>query len=69
VATNKEKTYQIRLPAELLEKFRAAARVKDRSPAGEIREFMRRYVSKAANTQLPRNHVLDNENEDEDLPF
>jgi len=38
-------TYQIRLSASLLQQFRAAAKQEDRSPAGEIRAFMRDYVA------------------------
>lgn len=37
-------TYQVRLPKELLEEFQKYAKANDKSPAGEIREFMREYI-------------------------
>jgi len=45
-------TYQIRLPAALLAEFQAAAKVKDRSPAGEIRAYMREYVGQTDDDDL-----------------
>jgi len=38
-------TYQIRVSADLVAEFRAIAKQKDRSPAGELRAFMREYVA------------------------
>lgn len=37
-------TYQLRLPKALLADFLELARKNDKSPAGELREFMREYV-------------------------
>lgn len=39
-------TYQIRVSADLVAKFRAIAKKNDRSPAGEVRAFMREYVAR-----------------------
>jgi hypothetical protein len=41
-------TYQLRLETKLLDDFLELARSMDRSPAAEIRDFMRAYVVKNA---------------------
>lgn len=38
------KTYQIRVPEALLNDFREAAKIRNRSPAAELRDFMKWYV-------------------------
>lgn len=47
-------TYQIRLPADLLSEFRSLAKARDRSPAAEIREFMRGYVAEKRTMTGPK---------------
>lgn len=49
----KNLTYQIRLPEDLLTQFRLAAKARDRSPAAEVRDFMRAYVNHGGNTSPP----------------
>ena len=59
-------TYQFRVPKVLLEEFLNAARAKDRSAAGEIREFMRGYIKSYG--QADDDDVDDFDMDDEDDP-
>lgn len=47
---NDQTTYQIRVGVDLLESYKRASKARDKSPAGELREFMRRYVAEHGQT-------------------
>lgn len=48
----KETTYGIRLPENLLKTFEATARGNDRTGAQLVRDFMREYIKKNAQGDL-----------------
>lgn len=56
-------TYQVRLPKTLLADFLELARKNDKSPAGELREFMREYVSREKTKHAAASMRID------DIPF
>jgi hypothetical protein len=47
---NDQTTYQIRVADDLLESYKRAAKARDKSAAGEVRDFMRRYVAEHGQT-------------------